>query len=116
MNGNEFLKKLITLYRLKDKDVGWGIVSDCGNYMPGLFIKDSKCYVDIVSRRIRSIVSLIEIKREVFPASCVTKDGITWLEAKDRSLNLSIEFPIDELWADYKYSIYGEWMEEEELQ
>lgn len=71
-----FLKKV---FQLEDKDVEWGIVEEIirqdgkeeTEYKPGLYIKSSRVYVDLIARRFYSIVNLPEITRTIHPANLI---------------------------------------------
>lgn len=69
----EFLKGI---FNLKNKEVDWGVVQEntyednekVVEHKPGLYIKDSRVFVDLYARRFYSIIKLPEIKREILPA------------------------------------------------
>lgn len=141
MNERDFFEKLVGIFNLEGKEVEWGIIvegdtdvinefleqedtkttkneaatKDEVTCQPGIYIKDCQIYVDLRARRFYSTVKLPEIRRLIFPAACVTKDGKNWLVAKDGQANLTIEFPIEDLWNLYKVCLYAPWMEEEVL-
>ena len=78
----------------------------------GLFIKDSRVYVDLFARRFFSTVNIDILERKVYPARRVScGDGNVAFEAKeDTSKNLV--FSKNFLQDIYGVTQYGEWMEE----
>lgn len=131
----EFLKGI---FNLKNKEVDWGVVQETTyednekvvEHKPGLYIKDSRVFVDLYARRFYSIIKLPEIKREILPAKLliiteetmfanddtddtddITSENKAVLIAKD---NDSIKVVLPEDFIEYLFedTIYSPGMEE----
>lgn len=83
-------------------------------YAPGIYIHDSHCLIHLRDRRVYSVISLTEITRKVYPAEWQVVDGKSRLVAKETP-DIFTETSLEEIWDIHKLSLYGSWMEEEEL-
>lgn len=117
MTEKELLEKLVILYNLSEKEVEWGIMVYAGKskeYMPGIYIHDSECVVGLTSRRFYTIITLKDFSYESYPAEWQEVDGKTCLVAKEHP-EIFVETSVEAIWDLHKLSLYGPWMEEEEL-
>ena len=127
----EFLKGI---FNLKNKEVDWGVVQEntyednekVVEHKPGLYIKDSRVFVDLYARRFYSIIKLPEIKREILPAKLLivseetifTDDEVDTSSEKKAVLiakdNDSIKIVLPEDFIEYLFedTIYNPGMEE----
>ena len=119
MSKLEYLKEF---YGLQGKSVHWAIIEEkrasekAFNYKPGLYIKGSKVYVDLNSRRFYSIISLSLLERKVYVAQLKVckRQGIATLIAmddKDKSIVLPHSFVED----THNNCRYAKWMEDNVL-
>lgn len=117
MTEKELLDKLVILYNLSEKEVEWGVMVvtvKSKEYMPGIYLHDSECVVNLDSRRFYTIGSLWGISYESYPAEWQEVDGKTRLVAKEHP-EIFVETSVDKIWNLHKLSLYDSWMEEEDL-
>ena len=130
-----YIKFLKSIYHLQGKNVEWGLIEEIAytnekniwgfteptgkqdvEYKPGLYIKNSREYVDIFARRCFSTVELEDmLTRRIHCARWMAiKGGYINIEAKDnpdKHIVLGRHFVED----IYNVNVYGEWMEEDVL-
>ena len=135
----DYLSYLKEVFDLQDRHVEWAIIEETrkrkekidrdmpdilADYLdgyrikeestlkPGLYIKDSRVYVDLLARRLFSTINLPELSRKVYPArrNSIQGEGIMFEAKEDTSkrILLSSTF-IEDI---YNVTRYGEWMEE----
>lgn len=68
------------IHNLEDKDVEWAVIEEKTptktTYKPGLKIKGSSLYVDLLARRLYSPVELPEFKRKIYDAKVIDVDDM----------------------------------------
>lgn len=126
-----YINYLKSVFGLQGKKVEWGIIEETThpvkevlpgffsasdesnvNYKPGLYIHNSRVYVDLLARRLFSTVELSEISRKIHRARWkAVRGGYVVIEAREDSdmhIVLGRHF-IEDI---YNIAIYGAWMEE----
>ena len=111
-------------YNLHGKAIEWGLIVEtiCFNeekseteYRPGLYIRRSSVYVDLLQNRLYSVVNLPEIQRHVHPARRSNiGNGKFRLTAKDNE-QMYVELPMSFLSDTHYNRRYGSWMEDSVL-
>ena len=127
-----YINLLKSIYQLQGKKVEWGLIEEITcpkekntwglivpngeqnvEYKPGLYIKNSRVYVDIFARRYFSTIELKDtITRKIHRARLkALQGGYIIIEARDdpsKHIVLGRHF-VDDI---YNVTVYGEWMEE----
>ena len=127
-----YIKMLKHIYQLEGKKVEWGLIEEISyeqevdfmehsqpadkvkemTYKPGVYIKGSRVYVDLLARRFYSTVNLQHFARKIHRARWkAIKGGYVAIESRDfpdKYIVLGRHF-IEDV---YCQTVYGEWMEE----
>lgn len=111
-------KTLKKIYNLQGKRVDWAVIEEKTSvgvtYKPGLVIRGSKLYIDLLSRRFYTPLELSEISRKAYPAKRVKKNGIEVFFAKeDASKNVVLS--LGAIQDAYSVAWYTPKMEEQVL-
>ncbi|MBQ8464861.1 MAG: hypothetical protein IJ545_02500 [Alphaproteobacteria bacterium] len=113
-------KTLENIYNLQGKRVDWAVIEEKTSvgvtYKPGLVIRGSKLYIDLLSRRFYTPIELSEISRKAYPAKRVIskKNGIEAFFAKeDASKNIVLS--LGAIQDAYSVAWYTPKMEEQVL-
>ena len=114
----EFLKDY---YHLQGKSIEWAVIVETNEktpennrIKPGLIIKGSRVYVNLLERKIQSPVNLGSFSREVYPANkemAGNNAEYAVLVAKDDQ-SKQIVLPASFILDIYRECWYGEWMED----
>lgn len=80
----EILKKI---YNLENKDVEFGVIEDIYNgkqkFKPGLIIRSSKLYVDLLERRFFTKIKCEELTQAIYPAETMVEGDMMAFIAKE---------------------------------
>lgn len=130
-----YIKFLKSIFHLQGKNVEWGLIEEITypkekniwglteptgkqevEYKPGLYIKNSRVYVDIFARRCFSTVNIKDaITRKIHRARWkALKGGFVVIEARDDSSKYIVlrRHFVEDI---YNVTVYDEWMEENVL-
>ena len=107
------LNQLKSIHGLVGKKVSYGIIKVTSltagqKYKPGLYIKGSKLFFDLLNQRFYSAVTLSELKREIVPAKMHRSGGMLLLSAEDGT---ELKMNADTIESIYVGRFYQSWME-----
>lgn len=81
------IQEIRKIHNLEKKDVEWAVIKEETptkvTYKPGLKIKNSSLYLDLLARRLFSAADLPEIKRKVYAAEKIDNGEMVAFVAKD---------------------------------
>ena len=111
------LKQLKSIHGLVGKKVSYGIIKVTSattgqKNKPGLYIKGSKLFFDLLNQRFYSALTLSELKREIVPAKMHRSGGMLLLRADDGT---ELKMSAETIESIYVGKFYQSWMEEQVL-